>query len=139
MRLYLAGPMRGLPRYNFDAFAVAAAALRAHGHDVYSPAENDSRIGWNPFKEVDPTPQELARMFRWDLQRIVDKMQHDGVDGVALLAGWRQSEGAKLEALVAQRCGVPLYRFDLEYEGLLRPLEAQNLVVAFRHEPAVDA
>lgn len=38
---YLAGPMRGIPEYNFPAFYAAAAALRAHGLNVWSPAEND--------------------------------------------------------------------------------------------------
>ena len=49
MRLYLAGPMTGLPLWNFPAFATAAAALRADGHTVFSPAEHDKAVGWNPF------------------------------------------------------------------------------------------
>ncbi len=43
-KVYLAGPMRGLPLFNFPAFADAAAKLRAQGYDVFSPAERDEQV-----------------------------------------------------------------------------------------------
>lgn len=39
-RLYLAGPMTGLPDFNYPAFHAAAAAWRAAGWTVANPAEN---------------------------------------------------------------------------------------------------
>ena len=39
-RIYLAGPMSGLPDFNYPAFHAAAAVLRAQGHYVENPAEN---------------------------------------------------------------------------------------------------
>lgn len=42
MRVYLAGPMRGVPHFNFPAFHAAAAELRARGYVVFSPAEADN-------------------------------------------------------------------------------------------------
>ena len=39
MRVYISGPMSGLPELNFPAFHAAAASLRAKGLDVVNPAE----------------------------------------------------------------------------------------------------
>jgi hypothetical protein len=40
MRVYLSGPMTGLPDCNFPAFHAAAAAWRSMGWDVANPAES---------------------------------------------------------------------------------------------------
>ena len=39
-RVYIAGPMTGLPDFNYPAFNAAAAKLRALGLEVLNPAEN---------------------------------------------------------------------------------------------------
>jgi hypothetical protein len=38
-RAYIAGPMTGLPEFNFPAFHAAAASLRARGFEVENPAQ----------------------------------------------------------------------------------------------------
>ena len=108
-KVYLAGPMRGYPRYNFDAFAAAAASLRKRGLTVFSPAERDIREdGFNPDKDE-------ARPMR-------EYMEHDlpavcRSDAVVVLDGWEKSKGACLEVHVARRVGVPVVSPELKPVG----------------------
>ena len=37
MKVYISGPMRGVPDENADAFATAASQLVSHGHEVLTP------------------------------------------------------------------------------------------------------
>jgi len=47
-RIYLSGPMTGLPDLNFPAFAAMTDTLRAGGHTVTNPAElNPDGGSWN--------------------------------------------------------------------------------------------
>src|SRR3972149_3772022 len=61
MKVYLAGPMTGLPASNFRVFDVAAAQLRRLGFEVFSPAENDRVLcGW-PTGYI-PTEEDIKDM-----------------------------------------------------------------------------
>ena len=46
MTCYIAGPMTGYPRFNFDAFDAARDDLRSDGYDVISPADLDIRLSF---------------------------------------------------------------------------------------------
>jgi hypothetical protein len=90
MLIYLAGPMSGLPDWNYPAFHKAAAELRAAGHTVINPAE------------VNPdTTQPWESCLRACLAEVVK------CDTIALLPGWEHSRGAKLEAYVAEQLKMP--------------------------------
>jgi hypothetical protein len=99
-RCYLAGPMRGIPEYNFPAFYAAAASLRERGIEVWSPAENDVHAdGFDPAKD---TAQPMRHYMKRDLPAVLD------ADFVAVLPGWERSQGAQLEVHVARTCGIPV-------------------------------
>ena len=100
MKVYLAGPMRGYPAYNFPAFHAAAKELRARGHEVWSPAERDEKEGFNPTTDV---AQPLKYYMRFDLPAVLD------ADAVVVLPGWEKSVGANLEVHVARVCGMSVY------------------------------
>ena len=91
MRLYLAGPMTGQPDWGRPAFAAAAAQLRAAGHRVTNPGEL-------PFDPHRPWEEYLAETL-WLLL---------GCQAVALLDGWEQSRGARLEVAWARRHRLPV-------------------------------
>lgn len=86
-RIYLSGPMSGLPDNNFPAFHAHAAQLRASGFEVVSPAEIPDAPSW-----------ELC--LRADLRELCT------CDAIALMPGWERSKGANLELHVAHRIGL---------------------------------
>ena len=87
-RIYLSGPMTGLPGLNFPAFAAMTGHLRASGHRVTNPAEiNPDGGSWNDCMRRDI----VALMY---------------CDTVATLPGWEHSKGARLEVLIAERLGM---------------------------------
>jgi hypothetical protein len=100
MKLYLAGPMRGYPQFNFPAFFAAAKDLRARGHEVWSPAENDVDVDG-----FDPTTDAAKPMRHYMLRDLPAVLNSDAV---ALLPGWRKSTGALMEVYVATGCGIPI-------------------------------
>lgn len=88
-RIYVSGPMTGLPELNFPAFHAAAAALRAAGFEVINPAEHEEAPG-----------KTWAEYLRKDIRLLMD------CDAVALLPGWEQSKGARLERHIAIELGM---------------------------------
>jgi len=90
--LYIAGPMTGLPDFNYPAFFDAARRLRAAGYDVENPAENK--------------PEGTAS---WLAYMQMSLVQISRVDGLALLPGWLDSKGARIEARLADELGLRLW------------------------------
>ena len=106
-KVYLAGPMRGIPEFNFPAFKKYAQLLRAQGYEVFSPAEKGAEVD----VEKDPSLQhDLAfrrKVFLLDTEYIC---KH--ADIIALMPGWHLSTGARAEYALAKAIG--LYVLILE-------------------------
>lgn len=104
MRWYLAGPMSGIPQFNFPMFQAAAKELREHGYDIVSPAElDDPETYANAMASPDGDAAKQGRSWGDFLARDV-KIVADQVQGVIVLPGWQTSRGARLEVFVAQLC-----------------------------------
>ena len=84
--VYIAGPMTGLPEYNFPAFNAAAEELRATGATVYNPADHGLIDGaaWDDY-------------LRFDIGNLVK------CESIYLLPGWSKSKGARLEHKLARK------------------------------------
>ena len=95
-RIYIAGPMTGLPEHNFPAFHAAAKRLRQAGWEAVNPADN--------FGGRTDLPRESY--LRADIELLAQ------CDAVAMLPGWEDSRGAKLEYLMAWELSMPV--FDAE-------------------------
>lgn len=91
--------MRSYPALNFPAFHEAAALLRAAGHEVFNPAEQDEQAG------LDGTdPAALRILLGADLAWITAH-----ADGLVVLPGWRKSLGATAETATARALGLPVW------------------------------
>ena len=80
MKVYIAGPMTGLPGKNFPAFHAADAVLTGLGHDVINPTAAEGR-------------PDIPREWSWYMRRAL-KMLLDA-DAVALLPGSEESRGMR--------------------------------------------
>lgn len=90
-RIYISGPMTGLPDLNFPAFHAEAARLRAIGFEVVNPAD------------LNPDPEAAwSDCMRADIKALCD------CDTLALLEGWQKSAGAHLEMHIAHRIGMEI-------------------------------
>ena len=98
--VYLAGPMSGYPLHNFPAFDDAAAALRAAGHVVVSPAEIDRADGFDPADTL--PPERYGDFLRRSIRAMLD------CEAIALLPHWEASKGAWLEFQIAKAIGMPV-------------------------------
>lgn len=109
MKIYLAGPMRGIPNFNFPAFDYAAAKLREDGHFVFSPAERD-RAAYGDGIENNPTGDE-SKVTNPECT-IEDCMAADcewicrNADTIAVLPGWEKSSGAGAETSLGKALGL---------------------------------
>ncbi|WP_329602547.1 DUF4406 domain-containing protein [Pseudomonas putida] len=94
-RVYIAGPMTGLPEFNFPAFHAMAATMRAEGWHVENPAEHGHVDG-----------AEWADYLRFDIARL------STCEAMMLLPGWSRSRGARLEVHIAKEIGMRMLLAD---------------------------
>lgn len=92
-RVYIAGPMTGLPQMNYPAFVEAAARWREAGWDVVAPHENFDGDTTLPY----------GTYIRADLAMLLT------ATAIALLPGWEHSRGARFELHAAQLMGFDMY------------------------------
>lgn len=103
-RIYLAGPMTGIKDFNFPLFNAEAARLRALGYDVVNPAEINGGAA-ELATCANMTPEELREHWRECMRRDIPAMLT--CDAVALLPGYRNSKGARLEVHIAAEFDMP--------------------------------
>ncbi|MEG2368750.1 MAG: DUF4406 domain-containing protein [Raoultibacter sp.] len=105
MKIYIAGPVTGMPDNNLPAFQAAAKELEAAGYEAIVPHDSiHADAKWRDAMRI-----AIAQMMQ--------------ADGVALLGGWVDSEGARIEYNIANQVDIPTHTVDqwvtLAVEGLL--------------------
>jgi hypothetical protein len=92
LRLFLAGPMTGILKWNRPAFRAAAAALREAGFQVCDPSENFGGDTTLPRRDY----------LRETVRQVTEAY------ALAVLPGWGLSAGARLEVAVARALEMPV-------------------------------
>lgn len=87
MRVYLAGPIRGISNYHLN-FAEGAATLRSAGHSVYNPAAANQE------------GRSLREIMSYLLPQLCE------CEAIAMLPKWWRSGGARIEWLLAKYLGL---------------------------------
>lgn len=95
MKIYIAGPMTGIPDFNYPAFHQVANTLRSAGYDVINPAEN-------------PKPACGS----WQGYMRISVAQVASVDCLVMLPGWQQSRGARIEHTLAVDLGLKIFTMN---------------------------
>lgn len=103
-KLYIAGPMRGIPEFNFPEFDRAQVLLFEAGHEAINPADHDRGNGFDGKgmtgdEDLAALGFSLPDALTWDLQQVAE------ADGVAVLDGWEKSKGARAEVATAHALG----------------------------------
>lgn len=133
LTIYLAGPMRGYPNFNFQTFEDATTALRDMGFDVISPHQWDidtHRVSAVWQYVPDKGTHQLRRVFTevklapdFDFEDTMNedlRLIEDHCQGIVLLPGWGSSEGAQREFDLAYKLGLNQYYYSPEDAMLTR-------------------
>ena len=107
--VYIAGPMRGIPLFNFPEFDRAAVTWQARGWTVVSPADMDREKGFDPAHDsTTGTDSNFLRdAIKRDVLAIIDKCS-----AIALLSGWEKSRGARVELALARFLGLRVFNAE---------------------------
>ena len=110
MRIYLAGPMRGIPEFNFPAFFAAEEELLKTGYEVFNPARRDvEKYGIEVYQSPTGRLDEINPKINFSLR---EAMEADSIficrhaEAIALLPGWEKSKGASAEKALADAIGL---------------------------------
>lgn len=120
MKIYIAGPMRGLMHYNFPAFDAASEEIRNEGHIPVNPADLDRQHGF----DIHALPDD------WDWSTLPEGMDSKALfdrdmaalrqcDAIWLLPGWAKSTGALAEYHAAKWLGLQVIDTDLQKRSAL--------------------
>lgn len=124
-RIYIAGPMTGLPDFNYPAFNAAAKRLREMGHEVLNPAENPV-----------PACGTWQGYMRMALAQLVQ------CECIVLLPGWSESKGALIERWLSQVLHMDVAHFSesqmLAQVPLIAAASEAEVIEPFRWPVATD-
>lgn len=114
-QVYIAGPMSGLPNWNYDNFNRVAYEYSRKGWTVKNPAAKDVEMGYDDKEAITTGDTQLSisngsfdykESYLWDVTQIIEG------DAIFMLKGWEKSMGARGEHAVA--CAMKNFNQDFQ-------------------------
>ena len=109
--IYVAGPMRGYPLWNYPAFDHCSDVLRKQGWEVVNPAELDrdaerlAPVSMVSTSQINYADDEFMRKaLRRDMIAICDNCT-----AIYMMSNWERSKGARAELAIAKAIGLDVY------------------------------
>ena len=119
---YLAGPMTGIPQFNYPLFLETAEYLRGEGLLIHNPVEmDDPAVRDEAMKSEDGILHEgtiggltWGQILAEDIKYVADECH-----SIILLTNWEHSRGARLEAFMAVTCGHETFIYNEERKRVI--------------------
>jgi hypothetical protein len=137
--LYIAGPMRGMAWFNYPLFDRVAKELRDAGNEVISPADEDRKVGFDPFAKPSYAiagnctfPSEASfESFDKTVRRCIESVLR--CDEIVMLPGWEKSQGALAELAIAAWMGKRVRQVTIHEQDRLttKAIFMNNRCIAF--------
>lgn len=109
LKVYLAGPMKGVPYLNFPAFFAAEKVLKNKGFKVFSAARRDIKLYGKNIACATGLNEKVAEKKGFSLRTILsyDCQQLCKSDIIAFLPRWEESKGCQAEYYLSVALGLP--------------------------------
>jgi hypothetical protein len=115
--IYIAGPMSGIPEFNFPAFFAAEERLKADGWRAVNPAAKSQEADLYPDavatgdnKLVIEKGFDFRKCYLWDMEQVIYG------DAIYMLKGWQYSPGAVGEHAAAVTMKKHYPEYEIIYE-----------------------
>jgi nucleoside 2-deoxyribosyltransferase len=113
-KVYISGPMSGIPELNHSEFEKAEIKMKSFGFEVFNPhkfEEQKTEEFLNKVKNLNENDNWIQFM-KVDIVKMIQECEF-----VLALNNWERSRGATLELFIAKSLGMPIIHHET-YEEL---------------------
>lgn len=117
--IYIAGPMSGIPEFNFPKFFEVERKLIRQGYNVFNPANKSNEtavVEHSSYGEGDAlalvsSGWDFRQAYIWDTTKVIQ------ANAIYMLKGWENSPGARGEHAVAMAMKSKYPDYEIIYES----------------------
>jgi len=104
-KVYISGPVSGMPELNHPAFRRVEKMLFAADCEVENPINNQRPLFFD-------LKEDAMELWQYQMRKAVSQLTL--CDSIVMLNGWEKSKGATIELWLAHMLGLVLYNENLQ-------------------------